>query len=155
MSKITHGPALTYEAEVNTSDDETHPVSIDLAVVIRARLPFLAEMRWPVTGKLWPPKDKIQSILKKGINVVAKKPFYWQLSFAELETDLVVEIDEDGGCRKKVHRIMKAVFYTVCKKDAALSSYMLKVSKNIKGYGLWSVAVKDKTCEMMMSLRLP
>ena len=127
LSKNSHGPALTFEAEVTVSDGETHKISIDLAVVIRARLPFLPKMGWPVTGKAWPPQAKIDTIQKMGINEVAKKPFYWQLSFAELEKELVREIDKDGGCRKMVHLIMKSVYCTVCEKDAALSSYMLKV----------------------------
>lgn len=128
LSRISHGPALTFQAEVKTSDGKTHPVSIDLAVIIRGRHPFLPAMGWPVAGRPWPPQDKIDSIRKIGINGVAKKPFYWQLSFAELEKELVAEIDKDGGCRKKVHRIMKSVFYNVCNENPVLSSYMLKVS---------------------------
>lgn len=154
LSRDAHGPALTLQTTVTTRDGKTHPVSMDLAVMIRAGLEFLPEMGWPVREtscsvsyiclpcspwsvsytvpvKSWPPQDKIDAILEKGINVVAKKQFFWQVSFVELEKELVGEIDKDGGCRKEVHRIMKSVFYNACKEKPVLTSYMLKVSNSI------------------------
>lgn len=128
LSKKLHGPALKVKTEIRTDDGVKHEVSIDLAVIIRAQMPFLPKaMGWPVPGAQWPSRDKIQAIMEKGINLVAKKEFFWQLSFAELEKLLVDEIDKDGGCRKTVHRIMKSVFYAVCGDKSNLSTYILKV----------------------------
>jgi len=62
--------------------------------------------------------------------LVAKQNFYWRISFAECEKELSTHADEDGGCRKKVHCIVKSFCKNFwCQEDnPALSSYMVKVS---------------------------
>lgn len=126
MSRKLHGPALTMTTDVKDGR-ETIPVDIDFAVVIEAGLPFTDSTGWPRPGALWPSRDKVTMIKDKGINVVAKKNFYWLLSFAELEKTLIWDVDKDSGCRKKVHRIMKTLFHQSKVKDKnKLSSYMLK-----------------------------
>jgi hypothetical protein len=104
-------------------------IGIDFAPVIRAHLPFPSWINWPRAGVRWPSQEKIREIKQFGINLVAKKDFYWMLSFAELEKMLVDKVDADGGKRKEIHRIMKKLngdFWCNTTKPV-ISSYILKV----------------------------
>lgn len=139
LSRVLHGPALTMTTDVKDGREKI-PVDIDFAVVIEAGLPFTASSGWPRSGALWPSREKVELIKSKGINVVAKKNFFWLLSFAELEKCLVWDIDKDGGCRKKVHRIMKTLFHKAnVKGKNELSSYMLKVRIVSLSVSQWSI----------------
>ncbi len=97
--------------------------------MIQARLAFHDSYQWPKAGKSWPGQEKIDRIKQIGCSEVAKKPFYWLVSFAQAEKELMKGIDIDGGCRKKIHRIMKKLNQDVwCPTSKpVLSSYCLKV----------------------------
>ena len=63
-----------------------------------------------------------------GVNVVAKGDYHWLISYNEAEKELRRGMDEDGGCRAKVHRIMKKLKDDVWSPSGGtLSSYHLKV----------------------------
>ena len=112
---------------------EDKEIAVDFAPVIRAHAPFPSWINWPRNGVRWPSAEKILEIQNFGINVVAKKDFYWLLSFAELEKKLVEKVDADGGQRKKIHRIMKKLNNDVwCNTTKrVISSYVLKVSARL------------------------
>ena len=72
--------------------------------------------------------------IAKGVQLVAKKNYHWLISYNECENVLVNHIDDDGGCRKKYHMIMKRLNYDIWSmKDEndepklVLCSYHLKV----------------------------
>ena len=121
------GPAITITIEGTRRIP--FEVSVDFAPMIPANMPFPSECRWPRPGIRWPSQGKIDKILQIGICHVAKKKFYWLLSFAQCEKELMKEIDADGGCRKAVHRIMMKLKGDVwCpERHPVLSSCCLKV----------------------------
>ena len=70
----------------------------------------------------------------KGVQLVAKKNYHWLISYNECENVLISHIDDDGGCRKKYHKIMKRLNYDCWalrnendEPKLILSSYHLKV----------------------------
>jgi hypothetical protein len=56
-------------------------VSVDLAPLVEAHLPFQPEFGWPRSNARWPSRSKIAQIKDTGIHTVATDPFYWKLSF--------------------------------------------------------------------------
>ena len=96
----------------------------------------VTERKWPRRGTSWPSREKITEITQRhGPNIVAMRPFYWQVSYAESEKCLVRDLDVDGGCRKKAHKIMKELNKTIWSRGTqgakpAISSYILKVKVN-------------------------
>jgi len=42
--------------------------------------------------------------------MVGKQNFFWKISFAECEKELSMHADEDGGIRKRVHRLVKTFY---------------------------------------------
>jgi hypothetical protein len=56
-------------------------VSVDLAPLVEAHVPFKPEFGWPRSNACWPSGSKIDQIKATGIHTVATDPFYWKLSF--------------------------------------------------------------------------
>ncbi|OWF38396.1 Protein mab-21-like 3 [Mizuhopecten yessoensis] len=75
--------------------------------MIESQVEFEPEFHWPRPNIDWPSKQKRSAIKKIGVNDIAKEPFYWTLSFAACEKELLDGIDIEGTCRKKSQRIMK------------------------------------------------
>ena len=126
LKKKTHGPAFTLEIQ---NDDPKAKISIDLTPQLPLKLDFAQFDGWPHRGKTWPSRQKVEAIRAIGINATAKRPMEWMRCYAACEKELMNNIDSDGGCRKKCHRIMKAVreeFWCKTTKPA-ISSFMLKV----------------------------
>ena len=103
-------------------------ISVDLAPLIEAHLPFRPEFGWPRSNAHWPSGSKIDKIKATGIHEVATDPFYWKLSFVSCEKELLKDIDIKGTCRKKTQRIMKKLKESWCQKGMKqeLTSYHLK-----------------------------
>ena len=130
MPDWRHGPAFTFK--IKTSDH--HPISVDFAPVLTITEESLPpDVKWPHQGANWPSEEKKRKLENMGVNFVAKKDAHWCISFGHMEHELLEDIDSDGGCRKKVMRIMKSIrdeFFNQGK-NPALSSYHLKVNKTI------------------------
>ena len=127
MHSWRHGPALTFSLEVRGH----HPISVDFAPILKMpRIPLPSNVTWPHPGTQWPSDEKKQKLERMGVNFVAKKDMYWLISFGDMERELIEKIDEDGGCRKRVQRIMKRMRDDVwCPgSNPVLSSYHLKVT---------------------------
>ena len=133
MKSIDNLPALTICVSI---DGKAQYADVDFTPIIRdTSLDFLAECGWP-RHTLWPSNAKIEFIKNKhSPNLVAMRPFYWQLSFAEAEKCLATNLDGGKGCRKKAHRIMKELNSKIwcpsekgSKAKPAVSSYILKVA---------------------------
>ncbi|XP_033735598.1 protein mab-21-like 3 [Pecten maximus] len=124
--RLSESPAITLSI---TLPNISYPISIDLCPMIEARLEFKNEFNWPRLGIQWPSGDKISCIKDIGIHEVAKAPFYWTLSFAACEKELLESIDENGTCRRKCLRILKTLKEKIWCTDNArkgLTSYHLK-----------------------------
>ncbi|XP_060068409.1 protein mab-21-like 3 [Ylistrum balloti] len=124
--KISSSPATTLSVKFS---DTGYPISIDLCPMIESQLEFKPEFHWPRPNSQWPSQEKRMIIKKIGANEIAKEPFYWTLSFAACEKELLEGIDIHGTCRKKSQRIMKRLKEDVwCPPDMKneLTSYHLK-----------------------------
>ncbi|XP_033735596.1 protein mab-21-like 3 [Pecten maximus] len=126
--RMSDSPAITLSI---TFPNISYPISIDLCPMIEASVEFKNEFNWPmpIQDREWPSDQKISCIKDIGIHVVAKAPFYWTLSFAACEKELLESIDENGTCRRKCLRILKTLKEkTWCNHNArkGLTSYHLK-----------------------------
>ena len=126
-----HGPAVTVEISNKQLEKVGVPsVSIDMAPAILTCSP-MSIFGWPsrshnITG--WPSPEVINDVTKRGYDLVAKHNFFWTASFAVCEKMVSRHADQkDGGCRKKVHKIMKKKFATTWKTGKAVSQYVIKV----------------------------
>ena len=127
MGRKVHGPALTLRIPYNK--DGIEEISVDFAPTIPNIAKIQGYSKWPPAHVQWPSKSKIAELMQVPLNGIAKEPFVWLLSFARCEQVLMEEIDKDGGCRKKAHRIMKRLreeFWCKTSKPV-ISSYFLKV----------------------------
>lgn len=134
LGRKTYGPALTLRIPCNIGD--VTEVSVDFAPVAPLHMAFPSHVNWP-RNVPWPTRDKVAKILEVGINFTAKKPFYWQYSFAMCEGELMKEIDKDGGCRKKSLRILKRLreqYWSKTGSKPVISSYHLKVCTIIMSF---------------------
>ena len=125
MQKKCHGPAISLVVSVH-HPTISYPVKVDLAPTAAVICPFPRAVTWPRPDSRWPSEDKADQVKQKGISLVAKKDLFWQISYSKAEKELVKDVDQDGGCRKKVHRIVKLL-----NQDhwTRLSSYVIKVRK--------------------------
>ncbi|OWF38395.1 Protein mab-21-like 3 [Mizuhopecten yessoensis] len=124
--RISSSPATTLSVKF---PDIHYPISIDLCPMIESQLEFKPEFHWPRSNSTWPSQQKRSAIRKVGVNEIAKEPFYWTLSFAACEKELLDGIDIKGTCRKKSQRIMKRLKEDVwCPpgSKSELTSYHLK-----------------------------
>ena len=147
MSNWRHGPALTFSVEV----EGHHPISVDFAPLLEApRSTLPTNVQWPHTGAQWPSKEKKQTLKHMGVNFVAKKDMFWYISFGHMEKELLHKIDEDGGCRKRLQRIMKRMRDEIwCQGNKpVLSSYHLKVSSDDLRDELKMNTVDPLKCDM-------
>ena len=121
-------------------NDEKIIAFVDVAAVIYAILPFEGYSKWPTPAAInWLSEEKIAKIIETGINLVAKADLCWQVSFAQCETVLVSEIDEETspgsgkGCRRAVYRITKRLLEQAClencynRRECQFATYLLKV----------------------------
>jgi hypothetical protein len=124
--RLTESPAATLS--ITHRDIVGGCVSVDLAPLVEAHVPFKPEFGWPRSNACWPSGSKIDQIKDTGIHTVATDPFYWKLSFVSCEKELLKEIDVNGTCRKKTQRIMKKLKESWCPKGMKqeLTSYHLK-----------------------------
>ena len=130
LNRKTHGPAFTLEIPFPESGDEDiASISVDLSPQLPLHLEFAPFIGWPRSNAQWPSREKVAAIRAIGINATAKRPMDWMRCYAACEKELMKEMDSDGGCRKKCHRIMKALreeFWCKTSKPA-VSSFILKV----------------------------
>nr|XP_005314621.1 uncharacterized protein LOC101941187 isoform X2 [Chrysemys picta bellii] len=127
-------PAVQLSAEV-----DGQAVSIDLVPTIRTKVDI--SMDWPRQDLRWlsdwwdweqgteriKPTWNIGEIYKTGTDLVAKGS-YWRLTFSRAETQLLKDIDADGGCRRKALRVLKQINMEkwVPRYGKVLTSYHLK-----------------------------
>ena len=88
-----HGPALTLRIPTNDKSSKEE-ISVDLAVAVPTKLPIPAQNNWPRQGKQWPQQSKREAVRQAGIILVARKPYYWQVSYANCEKELIKNIDK-------------------------------------------------------------
>uniref|UniRef100_A0A8C3XUN1 Putative nucleotidyltransferase MAB21L1 n=1 Tax=Chelydra serpentina TaxID=8475 RepID=A0A8C3XUN1_CHESE len=128
-------PAVQLSAEV-----DGRAVSIDLVPTIRNKVDM--SMDWPQQDLKWlsdwwdreqgteqrKPTWNIMEIYKTGTDLVAKNS-YWRLTFSLAETQLLKDIDADGGCRQKALRVLKQINMEkwVLRYGKVLTSYHLKM----------------------------
>ncbi|XP_013403868.1 protein mab-21-like 3 [Lingula anatina] len=124
MRGRVNGPALT----IRIAQQGHFCIDVDFSVITEAFLPFPSEIQWPHRNAKWPSLEKVVDIRGTGVQTVAKKNFDWIISFLKAEKKLIENIDSDGGCRKKSHRIMKKLNEDVwCDTTSrVITSYCLK-----------------------------
>ena len=125
--RLSESPAATLSIS-HPNIVEGYCVSVDLAPLVEAHLPFIQEIGWPRSSARWPSRSKIDQIKATGIHTVATDKLYWKFSFVSCEKELLKEIDINGTCRKKTQRIMKKLKESWCPKGKKqeLTSYHLK-----------------------------
>ena len=125
--RLSESPAATLSIS-HPDIVEGYCVSVDLAPLVKAHLPFTQEFGWPRSSACWPSRSKIDQIKATGIHMVATDKLYWKFSFVSCEKELLKEIDINGTCRKKTQRIMKKLKESWCPKGKKqeLTSYHLK-----------------------------
>lgn len=124
-NKLSSSPATTLSVKF---PNISYPISIDLCPMVECNLEFRPEFNWPRHSQ-WPSQQKKSDIKNIGVNAIAKEPFYWMLSFAACEKELLEGIDIGGTCRRKSQRIMKRLKNDVwCPPglQKGLTSYHLK-----------------------------
>jgi hypothetical protein len=127
VKRLSESPAATLSIS-HPNIVEGYRVSVDLAPLVEAHLPFIQGFGWPRSSARWPSRSKIDQIKATGIHTVATDKLYWKLSFVSCEKELLKEIDINGTCRKKTQRIMKMLKESWCPKGKKqeLTSYHLK-----------------------------
>ena len=85
--RLTESPAATLS--ITHRDIVGGCVSVDLAPLVEAHVPFKPEFGWPRSNACWPSRSKIDQIKDTGIHTVATDPFYWKLSFVSSEKELL------------------------------------------------------------------
>ncbi|XP_052087845.1 protein mab-21-like 3 [Mytilus californianus] len=128
IEHLSDSPAVKFTGKQRDGVD----LDVDMAPMINVKLPFKHEFGWPKHRAQWPSQEKVQQIKDMGVNLVTSDPLYWTPSFAICEKELLVDIDEDGSCRRRSLRIMKSIRELIwCPGDEAenrygLTSYHLK-----------------------------
>ncbi|XP_077982644.1 protein mab-21-like 3 isoform X2 [Glandiceps talaboti] len=117
-----NGPAVTL-----TINNTVRKVDVDLVPTILGedseRLP--PGVNWPHSSTSW--LSRKTNKVKPVFDFVPKKSYYWHISTARMETALLQDLDEDGGCRKKCQRILKKLREDeFCHEGKLISSYHLK-----------------------------
>ena len=82
-------------------------VSVNMIPLIPMGICFPTHIEWPRKTAKWPSEEKVAKLRKIGINAAATTTYYWSNVFEECEKELLTDIDHDGGCRKKVLRILE------------------------------------------------
>lgn len=104
LSRDAHGPAITL-----TIKDHSYHISIDIAATVESPdIPNLLNgFPRPETCQRVPMKA-INAVLDAGGHLVAKGDETWHISTSKAERGLLTNIDDDNGCRRSVHKMMKA-----------------------------------------------
>ena len=76
--------------------------------MIRTRLSFTSTFGWPRSAS-WPGAQKIEAIKKVGVNLIAKKDFWWMYVFVDAEKELVSGIDVDGVCYQRFEQRIEQI----------------------------------------------
>ena len=112
------GPAVNFQ--IRSRETSFRYIDIDLVLYIK-------QGKWPPSADLnIPPK-----LMTRGVGLVPKvleapqDTKVWQISFTAAEIILFQDIDEDGGCRKKLLKIAKYL-KLASKWPDSVSSYHLK-----------------------------
>ena len=123
-----HGPSVTINVKLASL---THAVNVDLCPIMETGLALPEESSFPHPSSLWPSPDIQKQTAKAGVNLTAHHDFEWRLSFINHEQIMLDHIDANGGCRKKVLRILKglALDFWATSSKSALTSYHLKVDE--------------------------
>ena len=130
VSRRKHGPAVTLNIKLASL---AHAVSVDLSPVVENHLSIHSSCGFPHPGARWPSPHVQKQMSEAGIGNTAHHDFEWRWSFVGPEQKMLDGMDADGGCRKKVLRILKGLaqdFWATSSKPA-LTSYHLKVSQII------------------------
>lgn len=127
------GPSITLEVYLKNMNVEK--VSLDLMIALPVRIdPPFSAWGWPRhQAGAWLSSSKIQAIKRKTMNVVAKKPYYWEMVDADLYKEIFDNIDDDGGCRKECLRILKTMrdkYWNGDRDWSIIKSFMLEVCIN-------------------------
>ncbi|XP_042548245.1 protein mab-21-like 3 isoform X2 [Dipodomys spectabilis] len=83
------------------------PVDVELAPTVDVPGTWPGKARWPRCLRRWPPPETVQCVKSFGFSLVAGGSYHWQLSFVQAERALLVQMDEDGGCRRRCLRLLK------------------------------------------------
>lgn len=107
MVPMSDSPAITLTL-VNIPGIN-YDVNIDLCPLVESKSPFAENYKLPRPGAGWPTQEIAKRAMACGVNVIAKHPLYWAISFSESEKVLLEGIDKNGTCRKKSARILKRI----------------------------------------------
>lgn len=93
------GPAVTFE--FTSGNPEFRFISIDLAIGIDL-------VHWPPASVARPPPAGVKNVKVQLVpKITQENPAFWQISHAQVEKAIMENIDNDGGCRKKVLQLAK------------------------------------------------
>lgn len=83
------------------------PVELQLAPAVDIPSTWSEKAHWPRCLKHWPSPEKVKYIKSFGFALLACSSYHWQLSFLRAERELLVQLDEDGGCRRKCFQALR------------------------------------------------
>ncbi|XP_053383621.1 uncharacterized protein LOC128549899 isoform X2 [Mercenaria mercenaria] len=131
LNNGARGPAVTLT--ILQQDGPNISVDITPKLNIAAENLKVTDFHWPrFDTKRWLKKSKIKKVCAQTIYLVPKGDKYWKISFANLENELLDDIDDIGTWRKQCLRIMKKKLIQWKSKSRAglkcLSSYLLKTT---------------------------
>ncbi|XP_004616341.3 protein mab-21-like 3 [Sorex araneus] len=83
------------------------PVELQLAPAIDIPSVWSEKARWPRCLQRWPTLERVKCIKSLGFTLLACSSYHWQLSFLRAEHELLAQLDEDGGCRRRCLRALR------------------------------------------------
>lgn len=123
-----HGPAIN----LKIYQPKSHDINVDLSPSIKTNHIGLIDYGWPRgnTKRAFPP-ELIKSVTNAGLHLVPKKPTCWYVSISLAGKTLMNEVDQqDDGCRKTCHKLLKADFqewlYQTNNEISEVSTFVLK-----------------------------
>ncbi|XP_045175523.2 uncharacterized protein LOC123536414 [Mercenaria mercenaria] len=131
LNNGARGPAVTLT--ILQQDGPNISVDITPKLNITAEQLNVTDFHWPRKDtKRWLKKSKIKKVCAQIIYLVPKGDKYWKISFANLENELLDDIDDKGTWRKQCLRIMKKKLIQWKSTSRAglkcISSYLLKTT---------------------------
>ncbi|XP_055962534.1 protein mab-21-like 3 [Sorex fumeus] len=93
---LSNSSAVTLELETAGG-----PVELQLVPAIDIPSAWPEKARWPRCLQRWPPPERVKCIKSFGFTLLAGSSYHWQLSFLWAEHELLAQLDEDGGCRRR------------------------------------------------------
>lgn len=82
-------------------------VELQLAPAVEIPNAWSEKARWPRCLKQWPSPEKAKCIKSFGFTLLACSSYHWQLSFLRAERELLAQLDDDGGCRRKCFQALR------------------------------------------------